>query len=220
MNKRRKKQEIGSVEVEATFIFPIMILCIILLLYLSLLMFQRANLQATLETALLYYKNTLTDTYVTRNDEMEFQFAENSYMGSGNDYVVTGPLNPYRWVDGDDKSAKNFEAYFKSVAKNMLFDENMSISFDYTNYVLLKEIKVTVKQVIQLPIDFSLIGVDNKYVISSTVRMVAVDHEDTVRNIDYVVDIVEDTKVGEFIKDIGAKVVEYYGKFKEALGVE
>ena len=35
MNGRKRKQETGSVEVEATFIFPIMILCIILLLYLS-----------------------------------------------------------------------------------------------------------------------------------------------------------------------------------------
>lgn len=217
---RRRKQEKGSVEVEATFIFPIMILCIILLLYLSLIIYQRANLQATLETALLYYKNTLTDTYVTRNDEMQYQYAENSYIGTGNGYAVTGPMNPYRWVDGDDKSAQNFETYFKSVAKNMLFDKNMSLSFDYTNYVLLKEIRVTVKQVIQLPVDFSIIGVDNKYVISATARMVAVDHEDTVRNIDYVIDIVEDTKAGEFIKNIGVKVVEYYGKFKDKLGIK
>lgn len=220
MNRRKRKQEVGSVEVEATFIFPIMFLCIFFLLYLSLIMYQRANLQATLETALMYYKNTLTDTYVTRNEEMEYQYFENSYMGSGNGYAVTGPLNPYRWVDGDDKSASNFETYFKSVAKNMLFDEDVAISFDYTNYVVLKEIKVTVKQVIQLPVDFSIIGVDNKYVISATARMVAVDHEDTIRNIDYVIDIVEDTKVGEFIKDIGAKVVEYYGKFKDKLGIQ
>ena len=95
----------------------------------------------------------------------------------------------------------------------------MTLSFDYTNYVVLKEIKVTVDQVIKLPVDFSMIGVDNKYVISATVRMTAVDHEDTIRNIDYIIDVVEDTKVGEFFQSIGAKVEENYGKFKDALGI-
>lgn len=224
MNRRKRKQEIGSVEVEATFIFPIMFLCIFFLLYLSLIMYQRANLQATLETALMYYKNTLTDTFVTRNGEMEYQYAENSCIGTGSDYVVSGPKNPYRWVDKKDKSAENFETYFKSVAKNLIFDEDMTLYFDYTNYVVLKEIKVTVDQVIKLPIDFSMIGLDNKYVISATVRMTAVDHEDTIRNIDYIIDVVEDIKIGdqtigEFFSDISGKVEEYYGKFKDVLGI-
>lgn len=219
MNGRKRKQETGSVEVEATFIFPIMILCIILLLYLSLFMFQRANLQATLETALLYYKNTLTDTYVTRNDEMQYTMSEGAYVGRANSYSANVPLNPYRWVDGDNKSASDFETYFMSVAKNMLFDDNMTISFDYTNYLLLKEIVVTVEQVVEIPISLDILGVDNKYVISTTARMVAVDHDDTIRNIDYVIDIVEDTAVGDFMSNIGAKVTEYYGKFKGALGL-
>ena len=219
MNQKKKRQELGSVEVEATFIFPIMILCILLLLYLSLFLFQRANLQATLETALLYYKNTLTDTYVTRNDEMQYTMSEGAYIGYANSYSADAPLNPYRWVDGEDNSAGNFEAYFMSVAKNMLYDDNMTISFDYTNYLLLKEIVVTVEQVVEIPINLEILGVDNTYVISATARMVAVDHDDTIRNIDYVIDIVEDTKVGDFIANIGANIAKYYGEFEAALGL-
>lgn len=212
MCKKKKSKELGSVEVEATFIFPIMILCILLLLYLSLFLFQRANLQATLETALLYYKNTLTDTYVTRNDEMQYTMSEGAYIGYANSYAADEPLNPYRWVKIEEDEAEdkeygaeeeatgNFETYFMSVAKNMLYDDNMTISFDYTNYLLLKEIIVTVEQVVEIPVNLEILGVDNTYVISATARMVAVDHDDTIRNIDYVIDIVEDTAVGNFFK--------------------
>lgn len=48
MKKTKMKNQKGSVEVEATLLFPLAILCVVFLLYLSLLMFQKANLQASL----------------------------------------------------------------------------------------------------------------------------------------------------------------------------
>ena len=79
---------------EAAIILPLGILSVLMLLYLSLFLFQRANLQACLETALVYYKNTVTDTYVSKNEEVEYLLEEDSYMGAGNSYSVSGPLNP------------------------------------------------------------------------------------------------------------------------------
>ena len=68
MNRQKEK---GHIAVEAIIILPIAVLSTLLLLYLSLFLFQRASLQAALETTLVYYKNTVTDTYVTKNVEME-----------------------------------------------------------------------------------------------------------------------------------------------------
>ena len=215
--ENNSKKQAGMVEVEATFIFPIMIVCVLLILYLSLILYQRANLQATLETALLYYKNTMTDTFVMRNEEIEYGMKEGAYLGYANSYSAEEALNPYRWVDGENKSAEGFDTYFTSVAQNMLFDDKISMSFDFTNYFLLKEIKVDVSQEITIPFSLKLLGLDNTYMISTSARMVAVDHEDTIRNVDYVIDIVEDTKVGEFFADIGNKVAEWYGEFKKVL---
>lgn len=50
---------------EAAVIFPAAILMVIILLYLSIILFQKANLHAGLETALTYYKSTVTDMYVS-----------------------------------------------------------------------------------------------------------------------------------------------------------
>ena len=49
MEVKAKKREDGMVVVEAMIILPIAILSVVLLLYLSLYLFQRANLQAGLE---------------------------------------------------------------------------------------------------------------------------------------------------------------------------
>lgn len=63
MNRKKEK---GHIAVEAIVILPIAVLSTLLLLYLALFLFQRASLQAALETTLVYYKNTVTDTYVTK----------------------------------------------------------------------------------------------------------------------------------------------------------
>jgi len=223
MQKKCTKKEYGMVVVEATILLPIAILSVILLLYLSLFLFQRANLQACLETSLVYYKNTVTDTYVTKNSTLEYTVSENSTMASGNSYRIDGPLNPYRGLFGDGHHLGNEEAfkeYFQSVAGNMLFDDDLSLSIDYSNYVILKQLKVTATQTVKAPIDFSLLGVDNEYVISAAARVSVIDHDDMIRNVDYAIDIIEDTKLGELARNFAAKFSEAYGKMRTALKLQ
>lgn len=223
MKKNSQRKEYGLVVVEATIILPIAILSVILLLYLSLFLFQRANLQACLETSLVYYKNTVTDTYVTKNSELEYTLTGNDTMASGNSYSAKEPLNPYRGLFGDGHhlgDEDDFTAYFRSVAGNMLFDDDLSLTIDYSNYVILKQLKVTATQTVEAPIDFSILGVDNEYEISAAARVNVVDHDDMIRNVDYAIDIIEDTKLGELAKNFAAKFTEAYGKMKEILKVE
>ena len=223
MKKNNQRKECGLVVVEATIILPIAILSVILLLYLSLFLFQRANLQACLETSLVYYKNTVTDTYVTKNSELEYTITGNDTMASGNSYSATEPLNPYRGLFGDghrlgDEEA--FTAYFRSVAGNMLFDDDLSLTIDYSNYVILKQLKVTATQTVEAPIDFSILGIDNQYEISAAARVNVIDHDDMIRNVDYAIDIIEDTKLGELARNFASKFTQAYGKMKEILKVE
>ncbi len=221
--KKNTRKESGAVEVEATIILPIAILSVLLLLYLSLFLFQRANLQASLQTALVYYKNTVTDSYVTRNDELQYALSEGTYMGSGNSYSVSGPLNPYSKMFHSQKNIENqesFEKYFDSIAGNMLFDDNLELSIDYKNFILLKQFTVTATQEVEAPIDFSVLGIDNKFTISTTSKVNITDHDDMIRNIDYVVYLVKDTKLGEWCTSFAGKFKEAYGKMKSFLNVE
>ncbi|MCD7751927.1 MAG: hypothetical protein LUI10_09360 [Lachnospiraceae bacterium] len=220
MKQKHFKSESGSVEVEATFILPIAILCVIFLLYLSLLLFQRANLQACLETSLVYYKNSVTDTYVTRNTEVTYSVADSTTTGKGNSYVISGPLNPYASLEssGDVEDQEAFEKYFQSIAGNMIFGEDITVTLEYSNYLLVKEYEATASQLVTIPIDLSLIGIGNQYEITATARAVVSDHDDIIRTVDYIIDLVEDTKVGDFLENLATKVQETYQKLRDAIG--
>ena len=114
MEEKAKRREDGMVVVEAMIILPIAILSVVLLLYLSLYLFQKANLQAGLETTLVYYKNTITDSYVTQNEKLEYTESEKSQVASGNSFAADEPLNPYRGMFGDSyglEDREDFEKY-------------------------------------------------------------------------------------------------------------
>lgn len=222
-NKSENKEQ-GAVEVEAAVILPLACLSVFLLLYLSLFLFQRASLQACLETSLVYYKNTVTDTYVKKEEKLVYEPGEGSSIGVGNNYIEKKdqePLSPYRNMFGDGgdlNSQEGFETYFRSVAGKMLYDDNLKLSIDYSNYVILKQFEVTAVQKVSAPIDFKALGVGNEYTISATARVAVVDHDNIIRDVDYAIDLLEDTKLGEMAKSLASKVSEAYGKIKEVLG--
>lgn len=220
MRKRYGGQ--GYIEVEAIFILPLAILSILLLLYLSLFLFQRANLQSCLETSLIYYKNTVTDTYVKKKDRLQYTEGEGAYMGAGNMYSASEPLIPYRGILGDGNhlnSQADFETYFRSVAGGMLFDDNLELTISYSNYAVLKQFEVTAVQKVSAPLDFSLLGVDNEYMISATARVAVADHDSMIRNVDYAIDLLEESKLGEIAKNLASSFSKAYSKMKEILRV-
>ena len=219
MNRQKEK---GHIAVEAIIILPIAVLSTLLLLYLSLFLFQRASLQAALETTLVYYKNTVTDTYVTKNAEMEYTEGSDYQVGAGNSYSASRPLSPYRGMFGDGNnlnSQKDFEKYFKSTAERILYRNDLSLTIDYSNYVLLKQFEATATQTVKPAISLSVIGVPDSMKISCTSTVVISNADDFIRNTDFVFDIVEDTKLGQAASGLVDKAKGFYEKFKQKFGV-
>lgn len=215
----KDKKEQGDVVVEATIILPIAIFCVIFLLYTSVFICQKALLQSALETSVVYFKNTLTDNYVSQNETVTYTTGEDSVVAQGNSYSADQPLNPYsKFFVGKKKlSQPEFETYFYSIAKNLLYKENLVIDIDYSNYILFKEIRVTAEQVLEFPIDLSVIGISGDVNLSAAVRVAVVDHDELIRNTDYAIDILEDTKVGEVAGKIASKIGEAYNKMHDCL---
>ena len=223
MNDNLIREEKGSVEVEATFILPIAVLSVVMLLYLSLFMFQKANLQAALETVIVYYKNAVTDTYVTRNTDMTYTKSDASQIGAGNSYRATQALNPYSGTFGDGKNNNDqsaFKKYFDSVAGNMLFDDDLTVKIYYNNGVITDQFEAVAVQKVKFPMDLSLIGVGDSYEISATARVAVVNNDEVIRDVDYAIDIIRGTKIADYADKFSEKVKEVYGKIKSTLGVE
>ena len=222
---RRKivKDQKGSAAVEAIFILPITILLVVMLLFLSLFIYQRANLQAALETCLVYYKNSVTDTYVEKSGSVTYS-SGGEEVGVGNSYSAGEPLSPYRGMFGDSQdlnSQSGFESYFKSITRGMLFNKNLSLTIKYQNGLVADKFQATATQTVKFPLDLTLIGIkDGEYKLTAASRVAVIDHDNLIRNADYAISLVKRTKIGEYAETISSKVQEAYGKFKEILGAK
>jgi hypothetical protein len=64
-----------------------------------------------------------------------------------------------------------------------------------------------------------MVGAPDEMIISCTSSVVISDADDFIRNTDFVIDVVEDTKIGEAASSLVDKAVEFYNKFKETFHV-
>ena len=218
MLNNKKKNEYGAAEVEATLILPMIIMMVLLSLYISLFICQRAILQANLETAAMYYRNSLTDSFVNVRESMGIYEEGDTESRKGSIYKANRPLNPYRGMFGNPKQMANFEDFFWSEANNLVDKDNITISCVYKYYVIYEQIDISAVQKFFIPIDLSYIGVGDSMEITATARVIAADHDGFINNVDYVIDILEKTGVTQKIENIASKVGEVYNKFKTLVG--
>ncbi len=214
------KGEKGLAVVEATLLLPFCFLMIFALYYAAIFLCQKANLQANLENALVYYKNMDSDTYVTAQSRMLYASGGETVITTGDGYQQPTYQFPYRFLGVKFKSGQ-FEQFFRSMCGYMFFDDgsNVQLTTKVTNYVVYKEITATAKQTVKPAISFKLLGLPDTVEISCTSSVVITNGDDFIRNIDFAVDIVEDTKIGQAAGQFVDKVKNFYDKFKEKFGV-
>ena len=63
----------------------------------------------------------------------------------------------------------------------------------------------------------SALGIGKDYQITATARVAVVDHDSTIRNVDYAIDLLEDTRLGEAAKSLASKIAKAYEKLKGLL---
>lgn len=213
-----RKSEQGTAMVEATLMLPFCMIMIVGVLYAALYLCQKANIQSNLETALLYYKAAESDTYVESKSQMEY--SGNGLEAVGSNFGEIRYLNPYRFFFMDFKES-DYKSFFKSICGHMFFDmgENVSITARKHNYVFYKSIEATATQTVKPPIDLSWVGGPKEMKIEVTGEIVINDGDDFIRNVDFAIDMLADTKLGKLVQGIGQKTKEIYGKFKEVLHV-
>ena len=225
--KAQRDNEAGDIIVEATMIFPIVILSVLALFFASLFMAQKANLQANLQNSLLYFKNTETDTFVSPLEHVQYRREDGIYGAVGNTYnppgegeVDGGRMFPYRFLGMRFDEAK-FREYFFDSCGNMFFYDGTNVSLDVstTNWVIYKKISATATQTMTIPIDTRIIGIDPEIEITATAEVVVMDGDNFVRSADMVVYMYQKSDLKDYIEPIISKGVEFYNKFKEIFGV-
>lgn len=220
------KNEKGNTIVEATMILPFCFVMIMLLYLVSVYLCQKANLQANLHTALIYFKNPITDNNVgvidaSSKDVMSFSGDVN--LGDGSTYDDREDkryMFPYRnlWVNSDED---NFKKFFRQLSGYMFFDDgnNIEIECKVNNYIVYKTLSAKASQTFSQPLSLRLIKGSgeseafNNWDIVVEETVVITNSDDIIRDVDFVIDIVKGTKFGEKINEYISKGKDIYDKF-------
>lgn len=210
------KNQKGMVIVEATFVLPVVILCVIALYYAAIFMCQKANLQTSLEVAAVYYKNTLTDQYVSVSD-MNYSLADtDSYDAGAAVRQALEVKNPYSSIFSRFEE-ETFKQIFYDNCKFMFFASGEDIKFTSvkdTNYLVYREITVTAEQTLTPAVSFRFIGIDNNNVkITSSVKFVVNDTDEFIRNLDCGIDIIDKLTQGTEVRNALENAADAIGRF-------
>ncbi|MCD7836228.1 MAG: hypothetical protein LUG83_06210 [Lachnospiraceae bacterium] len=210
------KNEDGFAIVEATILLPFCMIIVIALYYAAIFMCQKANLQANLQNTLIYYKNTYSDSYVT----VPYTTDENTIAIWESSYSTPEYLFPYRLFFMKLDSGE-FENFFRDMCGYMFFDDgsNIEVIVYKKNYVIYKSVSATAKQSVKPAISLEMIGIDGNMVIEASGTVVVSDGDEFIRDVDFAIDIIEDTKLGELAQNAVGKVTEFYNSFKDKFNI-
>ncbi len=213
--------ENGLAVVEATILLPFCFIMVIALYYVAIFMCQKANLQANVQNTLIYYKNVDSDTYVQASANMSYSKDGETVGAAGSSYGEPQYLFPYRFFFMKFDEGK-FHSFFRSMCGYMFFDNgsNVELNVEKKNYVIYKTITATATQTVKPAISLAMVGVPDSMTISVTGQVVVTDGDDMVRNMDFVIDVVKQTSIGEKVSELVDKVGNYYNMFKEKFGVD
>lgn len=218
--------ESGHVIVEATILIPFCILMVFALYYAALFLCQKASLQASLQNALIYYKNAGSDTYVEASDRMTYRQMGETVAGDGSRYGEPSYLFPYRFLFGVGSDSSRFHqgafaSFFRSLYRNMFFDDgsNVVIEAKESNYVVYRTITATATQTVRPAISLEMVGMPGTLTLSASGTVVLSDGDDFIRNVDFAVDIVQNTSLGKKAGELVDKAKGFYDKFKSKFGI-
>lgn len=204
----------GDAVVEATILFPIMIMIMAALVLLAIFLPVRATLQRATQYAATAIASEQSDTWLYY-DENTMSYGWKEKKGDLNNVYVA--LIKSISFKSDEKKA---EIIVRNVEESGISTRagNLTVEFGVVNYIVYKEVVVTAKRTIPVPVDLSFIGFPKEIPIVVTSTAVVQNGDEFVRNMDIAVDFVEYIDGKYNISDAFKSVKELSDTFKSVLG--
>lgn len=204
----------GDAIVEATILFPIMIMIFAAFVLLAMYLPQRTILQEAAQYTAVALATENSDTYIAFDDEgnrVERNRTDSVYVAA---------------VQGILGSDMNAEAKAYSIANHLAgggilsAPGEVSVELETTNYVIYQEITVRLSQSVPMPVNLSFIGFPTEIQLMQEASAVVQNGDEFVRNIDIAKDMVLwlDSKLGisKSLRESGAlnkigEVIHFFG---------
>lgn len=204
----------GYAVVEATILFPIIIMIFYAMVMLAIYLPQRVILQEAVQAAATAIATEESDSYVSFDDNGNYvdgKEPENVYAAA-----VESILAPNS--DAELKAASIVEHY---AGRGVLsVPGGIQVTCESTDFIIYQEIMIRASQKIETPVNFSFIGFPTEIEIVQEARVVVQNGDEFVRNIDIAKDIMIwlDNKLGisQSLKESGAldkvsEVLDFFG---------
>jgi hypothetical protein len=210
----------GFAVVEAIFVFPVMFMVFFALVLLAFYLPQRAMLQRSTQHAATVIAVELSDTWVYYDVESQTygRYESHSALRDAKGGVYVSLFNS---IFGGNEGDAVTTVMKVDETENIPIIQNgdLSVAYKINNYVIYKEVVVTAKRSIGVPVDFSFIEFPDTIDLIVTSKSVVQNGDEFVRNIDMAVHFVKWAeekypkvgKVFDKIKEAGKKISGFFG---------
>ena len=216
MESEKDKRNAYAV-VEATIIFPIIIMIFAGIVLLSMYLPTRALLQRATQYAATAIATETSDTWLFYDfNGMHYSWAE-SRSDLSNVYVSL--ISSFKSTNRDD--ADDAERIVSAVVKSGVSTAPGKLQVEYTvvNHIVYKEIIVTATKRIPSPVRMPMVGFPEEIPITVSSTAVVTNGDEFVRNIDIAADLAGFLAEKTGLDDLFGKVGEFFDKVYNFLGI-
>ena len=210
--KRFKKDTYGDAVVEATILFPIMIMIFAGLVLLSAYIPARAALQRATQYAATALATEHSDTWLFYDVGASKYYWENDKDLLGNVYA---PM--FSSIDNVEGRAEEIVNNINSRSPGLKAGE-LLVEACVNDRIIYKEIAVTAKCTFTSPVDLSIVGFPREVDITVASTAVVQNGDEFVRNVDLALEFLGYISEKFGLSDIGDAIGSLGGRFKSIIG--
>lgn len=207
----------GDAVVEATILFPIILMIFTGLMLLAMYLPTRALLQRATQYTATALATERSDTWLRCDPATGEYYWLDSRKELGTVYgAVFGALrgNNRDEADAAEQLVRKMESTGAVKVRG-----DLEVEYGVVNYIIYKEIIVTATKTIEMPVDLTFVGLPNEIPITVSSTAVVQNGDEFVRNIDLAVELVTNVAQKYGLDETFGKVGEFLGKFNELLGI-
>ena len=203
--------------VEATILFPIIIMVFAGLVLLAMYLPTRAALQQATQYAATAIATERSDTWLRHDPDSMTYYWETDRSALGSVYgALLGALTGNNRDDADNAE----QAVINMEANGVLEPAGeLSVEYGVVNYIVYKEIVVTATRTIPMPVDLSFVGFPSEIPVTVTSTAVVQNGDEFVRNMDLARDLTLFLAEKFNLTDMLDGVAELGRKFTGFLGI-
>lgn len=204
----------GDAVVEAAMLFPIIILICAALVLLSVYMPLRAAMQRSTQYAATAIATERSDTWLRFDpDTLSYYWLDDrDELGNVYSSLIGALVGNGR---DDEDNAK--QAVLNMENKNILKpSSDLTVEYGVVNYIVYKEIVVTARRTVPLPLNLTMFGIPKNVELAVTSTAVVQNGDEFIRNMDLAVDVMDSLFN---IRDIFSSLGEICSKFNDFLGI-